>query len=281
MSICQNCGKKTDLPYKCKFCGGYFCDDCRLPPKHNCTGISSWKERQTPSRYSVRKSKKRTRRFIPTPTISQRKRKSSSLLEKSLILLLVGIIGFVAYMDYSEEVNSFFQGVKDESGEKMVSLKKSFTSVNTSVNESKEAIEYVNEIRRNHGKGKIEFDKRVYKLAMARVKDMDKYDYMDHTNPETGSCPYNMKDKFGLSPGEDVAENAYMDTSDYHSGMEEDAIDSWMDSRGHRYNLLYSNHVAGAVACYKEYCVFLGLNYDGFGRGCYTAEEGVEYWRTH
>jgi len=34
--ICQKCGKETFLPFKCQYCGGYFCSEHRLPENHNC-----------------------------------------------------------------------------------------------------------------------------------------------------------------------------------------------------------------------------------------------------
>jgi hypothetical protein len=54
-------------------------------------------------------------------------------------------------------------------------------------------------------------------------------------------------------------------------------VDGWMQSTGHRMNLLSYEHVAGSVACYGGYCVFLGLNHSSFGEGCYTAAEGQAY----
>jgi len=39
MAKCEYCGKEVLLPFKCKFCGGYFCEEHRLPEKHNCPNI--------------------------------------------------------------------------------------------------------------------------------------------------------------------------------------------------------------------------------------------------
>ncbi|HII80583.1 MAG TPA: hypothetical protein HA261_09365 [Methanosarcina sp.] len=40
MVNCDFCGKKINsLPFKCKFCGAYYCEDCRLPEAHNCFGL--------------------------------------------------------------------------------------------------------------------------------------------------------------------------------------------------------------------------------------------------
>jgi uncharacterized protein YkwD len=146
----------------------------------------------------------------------------------------------------------------------------------TSMEDSKKYIDYVNTLRRNAGISALQFDSRVYNIAMARVNDMDAYGYMDHTNPQTGSCPDSIKNKYGLSSDEYVAENAFgFDAGGHYStGLEKEAIDSWMTSRGHRYNLLYP-HTAGAVACSSGgHCVFLGLNNDRFGEGCYTGTQG-------
>lgn len=34
----------NDLPYKCKFCGGTFCSDHRLPENHECLGLEKYKD---------------------------------------------------------------------------------------------------------------------------------------------------------------------------------------------------------------------------------------------
>jgi len=42
---CDYCQKLSDeLPYKCKFCGGTFCSDHRLPENHECIGLESYKD---------------------------------------------------------------------------------------------------------------------------------------------------------------------------------------------------------------------------------------------
>ncbi|MEM9924658.1 MAG: hypothetical protein AAF915_13050 [Cyanobacteria bacterium P01_D01_bin.50] len=45
------------------------------------------------------------------------------------------------------------------------------------------------------------------KPAVARAKDMSKYKYYDHINPHNGDCPDKMKEEYGLSQNEYVAEN--------------------------------------------------------------------------
>ncbi|MEM2987631.1 MAG: AN1-type zinc finger domain-containing protein [Candidatus Bathyarchaeia archaeon] len=38
---CQKCAKETVLPFKCPYCGGYFCTEHRLPENHECPKIES------------------------------------------------------------------------------------------------------------------------------------------------------------------------------------------------------------------------------------------------
>jgi len=33
---CEKCGKAVFLPFKCPYCGGYFCSEHRLPENHDC-----------------------------------------------------------------------------------------------------------------------------------------------------------------------------------------------------------------------------------------------------
>ena len=150
----------------------------------------------------------------------------------------------------------------------------------TSIDESKKDLDYINSLRKANGVSSLQFDSRVYNIAIARVNDMDTFGYMDHTNPKTGSCADSIKLQYGFSPYEYVAENAlgFSSGGHYSNGIEKQAIDSWMTSRGHRYNLLYP-HSAGSVACSSGgHCVFLGLNKDRFGEGCSTGAQGLAYW---
>jgi Zn-dependent protease len=38
---CQYCGDEVVLPFKCRYCGGYFCGEHRIPESHNCP--EAWK----------------------------------------------------------------------------------------------------------------------------------------------------------------------------------------------------------------------------------------------
>jgi hypothetical protein len=48
MTRCDHCGNEVVLPFSCQHCGGKFCDECRLPPNHNCVNIGTWKKKPLP-----------------------------------------------------------------------------------------------------------------------------------------------------------------------------------------------------------------------------------------
>ena len=148
--------------------------------------------------------------------------------------------------------------------------------------ECMQAFNELDGIRQSYEKPYITWDERAYKLAVARSKDMYDREYFDHVTPE-GKCVDNFKQDYGFKEYEFVAENA--GGMRYYSkgrvaGNCEEALNGWLDSRGHRYNLLYSGHVSGAIGCYYEICVFLGVNYDGFGAMCSSGAEGLAYWQS-
>lgn len=140
------------------------------------------------------------------------------------------------------------------------------------IEQSKDNIDYINQVRIEKGRAPITFDQRAYDLGLARVQDVNEYNYFDHTNPTTGSCADSMKTKYGFSSQEFVAENLAGGIYSPNS-----AVDLWLSSQGHRYNLLYMDHKSGATACEGGTCVFLGVNTNAFGEGCYTGAEGMAW----
>jgi len=37
MQKCEHCGAEVEFPFKCNYCGKYFCEAHRLPENHNCS----------------------------------------------------------------------------------------------------------------------------------------------------------------------------------------------------------------------------------------------------
>jgi len=183
-------------------------------------------------------------------------------------------------MDEGSEDNSLFT-IAEESFDE---IGENFNEVWESDPERKieciETFNYLNDIRDSYGKNKIDWNEDAYKFAVDRSKDMYDRNYFDHVTPE-GLCAERMKGDYGFNSNEYLAENiggmSYYSKGDV-AGTCVEALEGWLNSRGHRYNLLYDEHVSGAIGCYYELCTFFGVNHDLFGEGCSTGEEGSSFW---
>jgi uncharacterized protein YkwD len=153
--------------------------------------------------------------------------------------------------------------------------------------ECKDAFNDINKLRSDYGRKELKWDDRAYELAVDRAKDMDKRNYFDHVTPE-GTCAKDMKSLYGFESLEILAENCggmthYSDGNPIPETSVNEAVDSWMNSRGHRYNLLYEDHKSGAIGCYKSICVFYGVHFNQHGLGagsCTSGEEGLAFWNS-
>jgi uncharacterized protein YkwD len=159
-----------------------------------------------------------------------------------------------------------------------------------------DAFEEVNRLRAEHGRMPLEWDDGLYRLAFHRSQDMDGRGYLDHVDPE-GNCAQTLAAGFNISYAhlvDNVYGVFYNGTRDFDA-YPSDAVEYWMASRGHRYNLLYEHHTAGAMACQGSKCTFIGANdYPGEtvalggglvkfieplgGGGCFCAAEVEAFW---
>lgn len=48
MVRCDSCGNECTLPFTCQHCGRKFCPECRLPPNHQCSSLTSWQKKPVP-----------------------------------------------------------------------------------------------------------------------------------------------------------------------------------------------------------------------------------------
>lgn len=46
MTKCRQCGNDVALAYRCRHCGGLFCDEHRLPENHSCDAIALTREQE-------------------------------------------------------------------------------------------------------------------------------------------------------------------------------------------------------------------------------------------
>ena len=108
------------------------------------------------------------------------------------------------------------------------------TTTTASMNaDEKEVFDLINKQRTNNGLQALKVDNEVQRVARIKAQDMVDNNYFAHESPIYGS-PFNMLKNFKISyktAGENIAANSS------NSG----AVTSWMNSSGHKANILNSN----------------------------------------
>jgi len=101
--------------------------------------------------------------------------------------------------------------------------------------QSTKILELVNEERTAMGLTPLVLDKDLCEVAKAKAEDMMINNYFDHTSPTYGS-PFEMMTQFGITysaAGENIAAGY---------GSAESVMIGWMNSPGHRANILNGNY---------------------------------------
>ena len=99
--------------------------------------------------------------------------------------------------------------------------------------DEQEVFDLINAKRVANGLSLLKIDDEVQNVARIKAQDMVDSNYFSHTSPIYGS-PFNMLKNFGISyktAGENIAGNSS------NSG----AVNAWMNSEGHRANILNSS----------------------------------------
>lgn len=99
--------------------------------------------------------------------------------------------------------------------------------------DEKEVFDLINAKRTANGLSALKIDDELQNVARIKAQDMVDNNYFSHTSPVYGS-PFDMIKKFGISyktAGENIAGNSS------NSG----AVNAWMNSSGHRANILNSS----------------------------------------
>ena len=99
----------------------------------------------------------------------------------------------------------------------------------------REVVELVNEIRKENGLSPLTIDEDLSRVARLKSQDMSDNNYFDHTSPTYGS-PFDMMGKFGITyraAAENIAKG---------QKTPESVVNAWMNSSGHRKNILSSSY---------------------------------------
>lgn len=118
------------------------------------------------------------------------------------------------------------------------------TSGNYSTFQNK-VVQLVNKERAANGLKALTVNDQLNKTATLKSEDMAKLNYFDHTSPTYGS-PFDMMKKYGItyrSAGENIAEG---------QTTPEQVMQGWMNSPGHRANILNSSFTQIGVGIAKN-----------------------------
>lgn len=196
-----------------------------------------------------------------------RQRKPPLISRTTLIILLliislfcVGLFIVITVPGAKTAASNAIQGMITLTGSWMHVVAKDTFKSNTTPEDSQQAIIYLNRLRIAEGKGPIAFESRAYDLALARAGDMAEYNYLNYTNPETGSSALALKRFHGFPENESVIETLYGQWTGYTPGIERQAIDAWITDAGNRQRLLFDQR-SGAVACDDGYCSYIGVRF--------------------
>lgn len=110
-----------------------------------------------------------------------------------------------------------------------------------------ETFNLINKQRANNGLSALIVDSELQRVARIKAQDMVNNNYFDHNSPTYGT-PFNMMKNFGITyktAGENIAGNS----------SNSSAVTAWMNSPGHRANILNSsyNYTGLAVVSSPKY----------------------------
>ncbi|WP_431088373.1 CAP domain-containing protein [Paenibacillus sp. 8b26] len=111
-----------------------------------------------------------------------------------------------------------------------------------------EVVKLVNNERSQKGLSPLASNAKLTEVALAKAKDMSTNNYFSHTSPTYGS-PFDMMKKFGVSytyAGENIAMGQQ---------TPQEVMKAWMNSQGHRENILKAEYTQIGVAYYNGYWV--------------------------
>lgn len=109
----------------------------------------------------------------------------------------------------------------------------------------KEVVTLVNKARSENGLSPLAYDWELSRVARYKSQDMHDKNYFSHTSPTYGS-PFQMMKSFGIryrSAGENIAKG---------QRTPEQVVNAWMNSSGHRANILNSSYTHIGVGYVKD-----------------------------
>ena len=269
MTRCDTCGEHRSTLSTCQRCGGSFCTSHRLPERHDCPGL--------PSRDSAGGFRFEDLGDDREQVKHSRSRGASRLLVGLVLLVAVlatgvppGLVNPAQVPGGQEVAGEVADVLAGPNGTASPGEPRSAAPGGSSSGRSaggselnRSRLEYavherINDVRENHGLPPLRFDTELRGPARYHSREMAKNGYFAHESPsgETVRDRYERFDYECRVPtsggryatgGENIALTWYEEpvrtdngTAYYSSvdGLAEGAVRQWMNSPGHRENLL-------------------------------------------
>lgn len=106
-----------------------------------------------------------------------------------------------------------------------------------------ECFELINEEREKEGREPLELNDDLMEACRIRAEELP--ELFSHTRPDGSAC-YTVLEEVGIESYRWVGENIAAGQR-----TPEEAVNSWMNSSGHRANILNENYTEGALGCYR------------------------------
>lgn len=137
--------------------------------------------------------------------------------------------------------------LKNNTGKKANTAKQknNNSAVNQDQSFERRVIDLCNKERAQNGLSPLAEDSQLMSIAKLKSQDMASSNYFDHTSPRYGSA-FNMMDAYGVrysNAGENIAMGQQ---------TPEDVVESWMNSSGHRANILSKDYTNIGVGVAKN-----------------------------
>lgn len=138
--------------------------------------------------------------------------------------------------DTSESTNQNISSAEEpqNNNQENIEMQSSQEELNLLSADEQEVLALINSKRTENGLPLLEIDEELQNVAKAKAVDMVENNYFSHTSPTYGS-PFDMVKAYGISYktcGENIAGNS----------KNEGAVNAWMNSEGHRANILNKNY---------------------------------------
>lgn len=170
----------------------------------------------------------------------------------AIILIMLGVAGYEFYQDHKPQIQSITEGIK--SGAAVENIRAEiFTpgGLRAKIEAQGAVLTYAgtfastNEQRALYGKTALKHNPLLDRMAEAKVKDMFERQYFEHISP-AGKGPADLADQAGyvyITVGENLALGNYKNDAAL--------VEAWMNSPGHRANILNSKFTEIGVAVMK------------------------------